>query len=70
MAWRYIATGDTYPHRETFTSCAWHWDPDRRAWIEDNHSEPDELCIKAIRALAGVTVTQEPMESDSAIDEL
>ena len=59
---RYVATGHTYPYRETFTSWAWHWDARRRAWIEDNGSEPDELCIQAIKKLPGVTVVAEPLE--------
>jgi hypothetical protein len=59
---RFVATGDTYPHRETLTSWAWHWDPDRKAWIEDNGSEEDELCIVAIKNLPGVTVTVEELE--------
>ena len=57
---RYVATGDTYPHRELFVSWAWHWDPDRRVWIEDNHREPDYPGIQIFRDLPGVTVTEEP----------
>ena len=56
---RYIATGNTYPHRETFRNCAWHWDDVRIAWVEDNGSEPDELCIRVISDLPGVKVVVE-----------
>lgn len=59
---RYVATGNTYPHRDEFTSWAWHWDANRRAWIEDNGSEPDELCILVIKDLPGVTVVEQTME--------
>ena len=57
---RYVATGDTYPHRELFTGWAWHWDAERRAWIEDNHREPDWPGLQVIRDLPGVTVIEEP----------
>lgn len=56
---RYVATGNTYPHRERFRSFAWHWDPDRKAWIEDNGSEPDDISILWAKDLPGVTVTEE-----------
>ena len=56
---RYVATGDTYPHRDTFESWAWHWDAGRRAWIEENNSDEDELCIVVIRRLPGVVVAVE-----------
>jgi len=59
---RYVATGDTYQHREEFTSWGWHWDSKRRVWIEDNGSDPDEICILAIRNLPGVVVTEEETE--------
>ncbi len=59
---RYVATGDTYPHRETFTSWAWHWNPERKAWIEDNGCEPDDFCIQAIKKLPGVHVRREELE--------
>lgn len=29
---RYIATGDTYPHRGTLRRLGFKWDPDARAW--------------------------------------
>ncbi len=58
---RFVATGDTYPHRKTFTSWAWHWDQERKAWIEDNGSKEDERCILIIKDLPGVTVTVEEM---------
>jgi hypothetical protein len=61
---RFIATGDTYPHRETFTSCAWHWDGKKKAWIEDNGSEEDDICILIIKDLPGVTVTVEERKDD------
>lgn len=60
----YIARGDTYPHRETFTSWAWHWDPDRKAWIENNKSKRNDLCILAIRDLPGVTVEEVIIEGE------
>lgn len=59
---RYVATGNTYPHREIFTSWAWHWDPKRRAWIEDNGSYVSDLAVRVIKDLPGVVVTEEPME--------
>lgn len=59
---RYVATGDTYSHREFFTSWAWHWDAKRRAWIEDNGSEEDEPCILVIKDLPGVSVVVEEMD--------
>ena len=59
---RFVATGNTYPHRGMLTSWAWHWDSERRAWIEDNGSEENEPCIQAVRKLPGVTVTVEPGE--------
>jgi len=58
----FIATGDTYPHREEFISWGWHWDARRGAWIEDNGSERDEPCIAAIRDLPGVVVREEPTD--------
>lgn len=54
--WTFIATGETYNHRETLASWAWHWDKIRSAWIEDNHSQPDDRCILAIKELPGVRV--------------
>lgn len=39
---QYIATGRTYAWREQFTSWAWHWDTDRRAWMNDNNCEPTD----------------------------
>lgn len=59
MSKRYVATGKTHLHRDVLTSWAWHWDPERRAWIEDNDSEESERCIIAIRDLPGVIVTIE-----------
>ena len=59
---RYVASGNTYPHRETFISWVWHWNPERRSWIEDNGSRPDEPCIRVIRDLPGVTVVEEPLD--------
>jgi len=58
----YIAKGDTYPHREAFTSWAWHWDCKRRAWIEDNGSEKDEPCIQFAMGLPSVVVTIEAVD--------
>lgn len=63
---RYVATGNTYPHRETFISWGWHWDQDRRAWIEDNGTAAGEPGILAIKDLPGVTVTSEPNPSSGA----
>lgn len=60
---RFVATGDTYPHRKTFISWAWHWDIDRRAWIEDNGSDPDEICIRVIADLPSVIVSMEEFTS-------
>lgn len=59
---RFVATGDTYPHRELFTSWAWHWNADRRAWIEDNNSGIMEDCIQIFKDLPGVTVIEEDMD--------
>lgn len=59
---RYVATGDTYPYREEFTSWAWHWDSGRKAWVEDNHTEADNPAILFAKGLPGVTVTEEPDE--------
>lgn len=59
---RYVATGNTYPHREKLASWAWHWVPERKAWIEDNGSESDDWCIRVIRDLPGVTVRDEPLD--------
>ena len=56
---RYVATGDTYPHREEFISWGWHWDAARGAWVEDNGSDPWELTIRWAKGLPGVTVTEE-----------
>ncbi len=58
---RFVATGDTYPHRELFTSWAWHWDADRRAWIEDNGSFIGDIGVQVIKDLPGVTVAIEDM---------
>lgn len=60
--YRYVATGNTYPHREYLTSWGWYYDSNRRAWIEENGSDSDEPCIEMIRAIPGVTVTSEEME--------
>lgn len=54
----FIATGDTYPHRELFQSWAWHWDGKRGAWVEDNLSKRNDLCIMVIRDLPGVSVQE------------
>lgn len=59
MKKRYVATGQTYQHQQTFASWAWHWDAERRAWIEDNGSEEEEPCIQAIKCLPGVRVAIE-----------
>lgn len=56
---RYVATGNTYPHRELFASWAWHWDTKRRAWIEDNGTTEDERGIVVIKDLPGVVVRVE-----------
>jgi hypothetical protein len=56
---RFVASGDTYMHRNELTSWGWHYDPERRVWIEDNGSEPDDICILAIRDLPGIVVTEE-----------
>ncbi len=61
---RHVATGNTYPYRETFVSWAWHWDADRRAWIEDNGTDADEPGILAIKDLPGVKVVAEPIPVD------
>ena len=66
---RYVATGDTYPHRETFTSWAWHWDPARKAWIEDNGSPADWPGILMARDLPGVTIAEEN-DGESSIGDL
>lgn len=56
---RYVATGNTYPHRELFTNWAWHWNAERRSWIEDNGSSVSDPCIKVIMNLPGVDVAVE-----------
>ncbi len=61
---RFVATGNTYPHREEFASCAWHWDAERRAWIEDNGSDESDLVIQAIMDLPGVDVAVEDMDDE------
>jgi hypothetical protein len=68
MSKRYVATGDTYPHREKFTSWAWHWDSERRAWIEDNNSEPDWPGITMAYALPGVNIVVEEDSDDLDFD--
>lgn len=60
MGTRFIASGNTYPHRTRLTSWGWHWDDVRKVWMEDNGSSPDELCIQAIKKLIGVIVVEEP----------
>lgn len=62
MATRFVATGDTYQHREFFISWAWHWDAERKAWIEDNGSFIMEECIQIFKDLPGVVVTEEEMD--------
>lgn len=57
---QYVATGHTYPHRELFVSWAWHWNPARKAWIENNHSPSDWPGILWAKDLPGVTVVEEP----------
>ncbi|KKN04356.1 hypothetical protein LCGC14_1098350 [marine sediment metagenome] len=57
---RHVATGNTYPYREAFTSWAWHWDTARQAWIEENGTAADEPGILAIKNLPGVKVIAEP----------
>lgn len=52
----YTATGNTFPFRKKFVGWGWHWDQRRKAWIEDNGSDPDELCIKAPSNFPGVVV--------------
>ncbi len=59
---RFVATGDTYSHRELFTSWAWHWDADRRAWIEDNGSFISDIGVQVIMDLPGVEVAVEDMD--------
>lgn len=56
---RYVATGDTYPHRKWFVEWAWHWNAGRRAWIEDNHSSEDWPGVALARKLPGVVITEE-----------
>ena len=53
---RFVATGNTYAHRETLTSWGWYWNAKRRTWINENETSADELCIAIIRDLPGVTV--------------
>ena len=59
---RFVATGDTYPHRELFTSWAWHWDQGLRAWIEDNGSYISDIGVQVIKDLPGVIVKEEDMD--------
>lgn len=59
---RFVATGNTYPHRELFTSWAWHWDVLRRAWIENNGSFIGDIGVQVIMDLPGVDVSVEDMD--------
>lgn len=61
---RFIATGNTYRHREELCSLAWHWDQARGAWVNENEDTADDMCIAAVIALPGVKVTCEgPVEA-------
>lgn len=61
----YVATGNTYQHRELLTSWAWHWDQSRKAWVEDNGSDDDEPCITEIQSLDGIVIEKIPIKTDS-----
>ena len=64
VKWRYVVTGDTYPHREKLASWGFHWEPGRAAWVEDNGLEPDHLYIRAARGTPGLVVIQEALKGD------
>lgn len=67
---RFIASGNTYAHREELRSWAWHWDQGRRVWLNENETSPDCLAIKAIAALPGVQVLCEgPIDTAEAAGE-
>lgn len=55
----FVATGNTYKYKDEFVSWAWHWNPQRKAWVEANGSKITDAGIQAIIKLPGVTVTQE-----------
>ena len=52
----WVATGDTYPHRETFHSWGWYWEPDHVRWRADHIDGPGDPCLQAIRDIPGVRV--------------
>jgi hypothetical protein len=56
---RFVATGNTYPHRETLASWAWHWNAGKKAWINENEVSADNPCIAAIADIPDITVTCE-----------
>jgi len=57
---KFIATGNTYPHRERFMSWGWYWVASRGAWETDPGAwEDDDGPIKWANSLPGVTVRKE-----------
>ena len=60
---RFVATGDTYPYREKFTSWAWYWVPERKAWCYEVYGVmPDDLCVLVMMDLPSVSVVVERWE--------
>lgn len=56
---RFVASGNTFSLRKSFTSWAWHWDSDRGAWIEDNNSTLEWPGIQWALDQVGVNVSIE-----------
>lgn len=44
----FIATGNTYKHREDLKSLGWLWDPEKKYWIIKTEDSLESFCIKAI----------------------
>lgn len=60
---RFVAKGNTFPHRELFRSYAWHWNQERRLWINENEISVDDYCIQAFTNLPGIEIICEgPIE--------
>lgn len=60
---RFIAKGNTYPHRNILSSWAWYWDEERCVWVNENEVSGDDCCIQIIANLPGIEVTCEgPIE--------
>lgn len=55
----FLATGNTYPHRETLQSWGWFWDQHRKAWVCEGERDATDMRVRAIKALPGVEVSIE-----------